>query len=88
MQDLNELYNLTNEAIAEIIDSDDRPDGPINWAVLSCKVAWVKIGYDRMVLYEVIITGAGPSGNEALKTRISAHLRECGWRGVLVVTEW
>ena len=84
--DLKRLRAATDDAIGAI-ESGERPNGPVNWADLSCvQAAWV-VTDEGESYAEVQIEEAHPECSDFQKA-VAAELEKLGWPGVRVVTEW
>lgn len=87
MSDLGRLRAATNDAIAVVSSSAQKPSGPVNWGDLHCRQASWVITDDGSEYPEVLIEEASPDATE-FQSAVTAKLERSGWPGVNVVTAW
>lgn len=85
--ELTKLYDATSRILAELVASDVRIEGAINWGNLYCACVVACLNNDGETWNEVHINEASPAAYK-LSQYVSGKLAEAGFPDVVVKTEW
>lgn len=83
--DAEDLRHDTDRVLAQL--QDNRCEGAINWADLSCYTAIVGVDDEGSIRHEVRITEASPDNGE-FHAAVQNGLKAFGWQDADVITVW